>query len=493
MQNMWISVALIVAVIIVGIVAGKRLSAPGPQRRAVYFAFGTLAVLALWFFIFVAFFPAEWIVPFFTVACIVIPICVYMVVLRSGSKERAKVPSKRSFEIPKKDIAAESTKASSVISPGTASASSTTAPSKKAAPAPSTSQQTAPASSASSSTAKVDASATATTKAKTPTATASTPAKPTASEAPKATAKSSVESPKVSVKDTPKPAQPTAKAEAPSTQKTATESTPVDSPTATKPVEPTKSTEPQKAKTTDSAKQAAKPVSHEASSKPFAKKEQAAEIAIEESTEKTTEPAVKAAPVAASPSEDQLREAAEIEILVGHAAEEEIEEIEELVRPFASQASPAMNAEKERELNVGAPISSSEEQTPANTEATPAKTSTASTATPAPAPEPKPQPATKPAPKPAKKAPADHFAEFSARAAALRDQGAYAIAAMLFEEAAALAPNANEARNTHFEELACYVKAGDANKAKEIAAKLRQSSVLTRFERIKLDAVERMS
>lgn len=93
MQNMWISVALIVAVIIVGIIAGKRLSTPGPQRRAVYFAFGTLAVLALWFFIFVAFFPAEWIVPFFTVACIIIPICVYMMVLRSGGKERAKVPS----------------------------------------------------------------------------------------------------------------------------------------------------------------------------------------------------------------------------------------------------------------------------------------------------------------------------------------------------------------------------------------------------------------
>lgn len=92
MQNMWISVALIVAVIIVGIIAGKRLSTPGPQRRAVYFAFGTLAVLALWFFIFVAFFPAEWIVPFFTVACIIIPICVYMMVLRSGGKERAKVP-----------------------------------------------------------------------------------------------------------------------------------------------------------------------------------------------------------------------------------------------------------------------------------------------------------------------------------------------------------------------------------------------------------------
>lgn len=117
MQNMWISVALIVAVIIVGIIAGKRLSTPGPQRRAVYFAFGTLAVLALWFFIFVAFFPAEWIVPFFTVACIIIPICVYMMVLRSGGKERAKVPSKRSFEIPKKDITVESAKAAQPAAP----------------------------------------------------------------------------------------------------------------------------------------------------------------------------------------------------------------------------------------------------------------------------------------------------------------------------------------------------------------------------------------
>lgn len=213
-----------------------------------------------------------------------------------------------------------------------------------------------------------------------------------------------------------------------------------------------------------------------------------AESAIEEATKKTPEPPVKAAPATTSPSEDQLREAAEIEILVDRAAEEEAAKIEELVRPFASQATPTMNAEKERELNVGAPVSSSKEKTPTNKEVTPAKASSAPAATPASAatPEPTPKPAVKPAP-------VDHFAEFSARATALRDQGAYAIAAMLFEEAAALAPNANEARNSHFEELACYVKAGDAAKAKEIAAKLRQSSVLTRFERIKLDAVERMS
>lgn len=494
---MWISVALIVAVIIVGIIAGKRLSAPGPQRRAVYFAFGTLAVLALWFFIFVAFFPAEWIVPFFTVACIIIPICVYMMVLRSGGKERAKAPSKRSFEIPKKDVTAESAKTTSVVSSGAASASSATAPSKAGTPVLNASQQTAPASSTPSSAAKTDTSSAPTTKAKAPAtaAVATAPAKPAASEAPKATAKPSAEAPKTSAKETPKPTQPAAKAEALSTQKSATKSAPVISSASTQSIESTKSTEPQKATTSEPSKQTVKPTSHEAASKPPAKKEHVAEITIEKSTEKTTEPAVKATPAIASPSEDQLHEAAEIEILVNRTAEEEIDQIEELVRPFASQASPAMNAEKERELNVGAPVSSSKEEAPVSTEAAPVKTSSAPAATPAPAPtpEPTPKPTAKPASAPAKKTPADHFAEFSARAAALRDQGAYAIAAMLFEEAAALAPNANEARNTHFEELACYVKAGDAAKAKETAAKLRQSSVLTRFERIKLDAVERMS
>lgn len=325
MQNMWISVALIVAVIIVGIIAGKRLSTPGPQRRAVYFAFGTLAVLALWFFIFVAFFPAEWIVPFFTVACIIIPICVYMMVLRSGGKERAKVPSKRSFEIPKKDITVESAKAASTVSSGTASASSATTPSKAATPAPSASQQTAPASSTPTSAAKTDTSSAPATKAKAPAtaAVATAPTKPATSEAPKATAKPSAEAPK--------PTQPASKAEAPSTQKSTTESAPVAAPASTKPVEPAKSTEPQKAKPTKPTKQAAKPASHEAASKPFANKEHVAESAIEEATKKTPEPPVKAAPATTSPSEDQLRKAAEIEILVDRAAEEEAAKIEELV------------------------------------------------------------------------------------------------------------------------------------------------------------------
>lgn len=395
MQNMWISVALIVAVIIVGIIAGKRLSTPGPQRRAVYFAFGTLAVLALWFFIFVAFFPAEWIVPFFTVACIIIPICVYMMVLRSGGKERAKVLSKRSFEIPKKDITVESAKAASTVSSGTASASSATTPSKAATPAPSASQQTAPASSTPTSAAKTDTSSAPATKAKAPAtaAVATAPTKPATSEAPKATAKPSAEAPKASAKEAPKPTQPASKAEAPSTQKSATESAPVAAPASTKPVEPAKSTEPQKAKPTKPTKQAAKPASHEAASKPFANKEHVAESAIEEATKKTPEPPVKAAPATTSPSEDQLREAAEIEILVDRAAEEEAAKIEELVRPFASQATPTMNAEKERELNVGAPVSSSKEKTPTNKEVTPAKASSAPASTPATQPAPAAQPA----------------------------------------------------------------------------------------------------
>lgn len=140
------------------------------------------------------------------------------------------------------------------------------------------------------------------------------PTKPATSEAPKATAKPSAEAPK--------PTQPASKAEAPSTQKSTTESAPVAAPASTKPVEPAKSTEPQKAKPTKPTKQAAKPASHEAASKPFANKEHVAESAIEEATKKTSEPPVKAAPATTSPSEDQLREAAEIEILVDRAAEE---------------------------------------------------------------------------------------------------------------------------------------------------------------------------
>lgn len=134
---------------------------------------------------------------------------------------------------------------------------------------------------------------------------------------------------------------------------------------------------------------------------------------------------------------------------------------------------------------------------------------------PAPAPEPVPAPApvpvVKPEPEPAPlkapgiEVPADfvpaatapastreaRFEEYLAKAQSLRDKGLYPVAARLYGEAAAAADGA-DARRARFEEMACYVKAGQGEKARALAAELRCASVLTRVERIKLDAVERM-
>ncbi|WP_282192014.1 tetratricopeptide repeat protein [Adlercreutzia caecimuris] len=120
------------------------------------------------------------------------------------------------------------------------------------------------------------------------------------------------------------------------------------------------------------------------------------------------------------------------------------------------------------------------------------------------APEPAPEPAPLSAPGievpadfvPAAPAPAStreaRFEEFLAKAQGLRDKGLYPVAARLYGEAAAAAPQGSDARRARFEEMACYVKAGQGDKARALAAELRTSSVLTRVERIKLDAVERM-
>ena len=180
----------------------------------------------------------------------------------------------------------------------------------------------------------------------------------------------------------------------------------------------------------------------------------------------------------------------DIDVRVDKTVAKEINELEELVRPFGSQAVSPTEPDQGPDLHVGVPVGA---DTPSATTPTPTPAAAPTPPTPT-ADQPLAQPAPQPIKKPTKKpTPAEQFVEFHTRATALRDQGAYAIAAMLYEEAAALAPTTNDARNTQFEELACYVKANDVKKAKALAAKLRQSSVLTRFERIKLDAVERMS
>lgn len=426
MQNMWISIVLIVLVIVVGLIAGTRLSTPGPQRRAVFSAFGALAVLAIWFFVFIAFFPADWIVPFFTVACIVIPICIYVGVSRGTRDKSMKIPKAKSVDTIKADQPLgpkpptpekATTKQSKPSTAPSTIAGSTKAPSVSAPPSVQPSRATTPAPSQASAVAP----------------------KPAPVAAPqKAT-------------ETPKPKPETQPAKQPEVGAKAQETTP----TTNRPMPASTST----------------PASRPSAEKPSTKD-------LEKDLISSTKPP---APEAVDP---KIAAAADMDILINKAVAEEIDELEELVKPFGGTPRSTTLADGP-ELNIGSPLGRTETT---SQDAEPAHKLAAKPAEVAPASQPAPTPK-----KPAKpKSDAEAFAEFSTRAAALRDQGAYAIAAMLYEEAAAIAPNANASREAQFDGLSCYVKANDVKKAKEIAAKLRQSSVLTRFERIKLDAVERM-
>lgn len=468
MQNMWISIVLIVLVIVVGLIAGTRLSAPGPQRRAVYSAFGTLAVLAIWFFLFVTFFPGEWIVPFFTVACIVVPICIYMGVARGGKKKKVRSAGK-AFEIPKKVVTSETTKPTKQ----TAATASKQAPT--AAPAPKAS-----------------------TPEKAPQTPAATSAQSTAKAA-KTTAQAKQETPKAAKAASNKQAQatPAAKPAKPPVKKQVSES-----PAKEQESKPTTSAASQDQAPTPIPTAPTAPAVPASESQPETKQQPAAaqekQQDIKEAEERIFEkPLGEPAAPAPETVDPNISAAADIDILVNKTVAEELDELEELVKPFNSSVTESLPVDQGPDLNVGAPVSASDESAlesssepekasnataPSVTPATNVQKSASATSSPV---------STPAAPEPTP-APKDPFEEFSERAAALRDQGAYAIAAMLYEEAAALAPTANDMRSTQFDELACYVKAGDTNKAKALASKLRQSSVLTRFERIKLDAVERM-
>lgn len=457
MQNMWISIVLIVLVIVVGLIAGTRLSAPGPQRRAVYSAFGTLAVLAIWFFLFVTFFPGEWIVPFFTVACIVVPICIYMGVARGGKKKKVRSAGK-AFEIPKKAVTPETTK-----------------PTKQTA-----------------ATASKQAQATPAAKPATP------PVKKQVSENPAQTQQQKPVEPAKETKQESKKAA----VQHPATKPSATKETPAKEQES----KPTTSAAPQDQASAPIPATPTAPAVPASESQPETKQQPAAaqekQQDIKEAEERIFEkPLGEPAAPAPETVDPNISAAADIDILVNKTVAEELDELEELVKPFNSGVTESLPVDQGPDLNVGAPVSTPDEpalESSSKSEMASSSPGTATTsdapATNAPEPAPAPEPPAAPAPvkpKP-KQSPAETFAEFSKRAAALRDQGAYAIAAMLYEEAAALAPSANEMRDTQFDELACYVKAGDVKKAKALASKLRQSSVLTRFERIKLDAVERM-
>lgn len=84
------------------------------------------------------------------------------------------------------------------------------------------------------------------------------------------------------------------------------------------------------------------------------------------------------------------------------------------------------------------------------------------------------------------------YEKLSQKAGVFKGRDQYTVAARLFAEAAGCAPDATSRRQAKFDELSCYVKADDAEKALALAVELHKSSVLTRVERIKLDAVARM-
>lgn len=164
------------------------------------------------------------------------------------------------------------------------------------------------------------------------------------------------------------------------------------------------------------------------------------------------------------------------------------------VEPVAPAPAPAPAAPASDPATAPAPVAS--ELAPAvapASETVPVAEAAATSALRPEAPATAPAPAAEPATAPAAASTRDaRYNEFITKAQGLRDRGLFPVAARLYGEAAAAASSTSEARRARFEEMACYVKAGQGDRARALAAELRNASVLTRIERIKLDAVERM-
>ncbi len=163
----------------------------------------------------------------------------------------------------------------------------------------------------------------------------------------------------------------------------------------------------------------------------------------------------------------------------------------EPVAPTPAPAPAAPTSDPATAPAPGAPAGALASETGPVAEA--AATSALRSEAPATAPATAPVPAAEPATAPAAASTRDaRYNEFITKAQGLRDKGLFPVAARLYGEAAAAASSTSEARRARFEEMACYVKAGQGDRARALAAELRNASVLTRIERIKLDAVERM-
>lgn len=448
MQNSWIGIALMALVVAIGLVVGVRLSPPGSQRRAVIGSLGGVTLVVILFFLVAIALSQRWTAPLFAVACIVVPVAVYVGMTESADKTRRR---KRADEAAKARAAAE----------GAADVEEKEEPLVKPV---------------------------------------IEPKKPTKRTAPKPV----------------KPARPAhgkptpAKLSLPFADLTTTKVVPVE-----------------KVNMID-----LRPLAEEQEELRRAAEEAAQEEAalnLAEETEVTEEIPFVASPFVPEdlePEEDFEPEAAPASAFEPAVAPEPAEAAVPAWEAFSFQAETEPAPEPEPVAFVPEPVPAIEpepvvvpepafapEPEPEPVIIPEPEPVVALEPVPEAVPEPEPEPEVVPEPEPvpapepviipepepvaapvaeSEPAPSAAFDGYCAKAQSLRERGVYPIAARLFAEAAAAAPTPEDARRARFDELACYVKAGDGAKARAVAADLRQSSVLTRVERMKLDAVERM-
>lgn len=460
MQNSWIGIALMALVVAIGLVVGVRLSPPGSQRRAVIGSLGGVTLVVILFFLVAIALSQRWTAPLFAVACIVVPVAVYVGMTESADKTRRR---KRADEAAKARAAAEeAADAEKKEEPLVKPVIEPKKPTKRTAPKP--------------------------VKPARPAHGKPTPAKLSLPFADLTTTKV-VPVEKVNMIDLRplaeeqeelrRAAEEVAQEEVAlnlAEETEVTEEIPfVASPFVSEDLEPEEDFEPEAAP---------------ASAFEPAVVPEPAEAAVPAweafSFQAETEPAPEPEPVAFVPEPEP-----EIVPEPMPAIEPEPVVVPEPAFAPEPEPEPVIILEPEPEP---APVVIPESEPVVAPEPEP-EPEIVPEPEPVSAPEPviipEPEPVAAPAAEP-EPAPSAAFDGYCAKAQSLRERGVYPIAARLFAEAAAAAPTPEDARRARFDELACYVKAGDGAKARAVAADLRQSSVLTRVERMKLDAVERM-
>lgn len=470
MQNSWIGIALMALVVVIGLVVGIRLSPPGSQRRAVIGSLGGVTLVVILFFLVAIAFSQRWTAPLFAVACIVVPVAVYVGMTEAADKTRRR---KRADEAAKARAAEESA-TEEAVEPLVKPVVEPKRPTKRTAP-----KATKPSKPAhgkpTPATISLPFADLTTTKVVPVEKVNMIDLRPLAEEQEeRRRALEEAAAPEVAeleaVEEIPFVASPFVPADAEPEEEELELAEPVIA------FEPEPAREPEPAFV---------PAPEPEPVMPSESTWEAFSFAPEVEPASEPEPEFVAA---RTPEEAPAAEPAFVSEPAG------IAEPEPIVVPepeLALAPEPAFVLASEPE-----PVPASEPEPAATPDLEPV-------AAPAPEPEPEPAAIAVPEPEPAvtaapiatpepTPAASSSYDGFCAKAQSLRERGVYPIAARLFAEAAAAAPTPDEARRARFDELACYVKAGDGDKARAVAAELRQSSVLTRVERMKLDAVERM-